>query len=67
VRWSGRGSRRRGGPDEALQNGSSYIAHDLAQWIPDNGMAQIRGTPYHPMTQGKITGNLVFQFFRCHG
>ena len=35
-------------------NGSSYIAHDLAQWMSDNAMTHIRGAPYHPMTQGKI-------------
>ena len=35
-------------------NGSSDIAHDLAQWMSDNKMTHVRGAPYHPMTQGKI-------------
>ncbi len=35
-------------------NGSSYIAADLAAWLADKGIKHIRGAPYHPMTQGKI-------------
>jgi transposase InsO family protein len=35
-------------------NGSSYIAIDLATWLDGQGIKHIRGTPYHPMTQGKI-------------
>jgi RNA-directed DNA polymerase len=35
-------------------NGSSYIAADLAKWLDRQNMAYIRGAPYHPMTQGKI-------------
>ena len=35
-------------------NGSSYIAGDLATWLKDQGIAHIRGAPNHPMTQGKI-------------
>ena len=35
-------------------NGSSYISHDLAEWLDDKGMDHIRGAPYHPQTQGKI-------------
>ena len=35
-------------------NGSSYIAGDLAEWLEDQGMTHIRGTPRHPQTQGKI-------------
>ena len=35
-------------------NGSSYIAGDLAEWLEDNGMDHIRGAPNHPQTQGKI-------------
>lgn len=35
-------------------NGSSYVANDLAEWMDENGMAHVRGAPYHPMTQGKI-------------
>jgi putative transposase len=35
-------------------NGSSYIAADLAEWLDRQGMKHVRGAPYHPQTQGKI-------------
>jgi Integrase core domain len=35
-------------------NGSSYIAGDLAEWLEDKGIEPVRGAPYHPQTQGKI-------------
>ena len=35
-------------------NGPSYIAEELAQWISANGMSHVRGAPMHPQTQGKI-------------
>jgi putative transposase len=35
-------------------NGSSYIAGELAEWLEDKGMTHIRGAPRHPQTQGKI-------------
>ncbi len=37
-------------------NGSSYIAGDLADWMQNAGMKHVRGAPYHyhPQTQGKI-------------
>lgn len=35
-------------------NGSSYVAGDLAEWLEDKGMEHVRGAPYHPQTQGKI-------------
>jgi transposase InsO family protein len=35
-------------------NGSSYIAGNLAEWLKDNGFDHIRGSPLHPQTQGKI-------------
>jgi len=35
-------------------NGSSYVATDLASWLDSQGIKHIRGTPHHPMTQGKI-------------
>ena len=35
-------------------NGSSYVSDDLAKWMERHDMAHVRGTPYHPMTQGKI-------------
>ncbi len=35
-------------------NGSSYIAGDLADYLDEKGMDHVRGAPYHPQTQGKI-------------
>jgi RNA-directed DNA polymerase len=35
-------------------NGASYIAGDLVEWLEDKGMRHVRGAPYHPQTQGKI-------------
>ena len=35
-------------------NGASYVAGDLAEWLDDKGMGHVRGAPYHPQTQGKI-------------
>jgi hypothetical protein len=35
-------------------NGSSYISRDLAKWLEDAGMDDVRGAPRHPQTQGKI-------------
>ncbi len=35
-------------------NGASYIAEDLADYLQDQGMSHVRGAPYHPQTQGKI-------------
>ena len=35
-------------------NGSSYIAADLAEYLEDKGMKHVRGAPMHPQTQGKI-------------
>ena len=35
-------------------NGSSYIAGDLAEWLEERGIRHIRGAPFHPQTQGKI-------------
>jgi putative transposase len=35
-------------------NGSSYIAGDLAQWLKDQHIDHVRGAPLHPQTQGKI-------------
>ena len=36
-------------------NGSSYIAGDLAAWLEDQGMDHVRGAPnQNPQTQGKI-------------
>ena len=35
-------------------NGPSYIAGELAEWIEAQGMSHVRGAPMHPQTQGKI-------------
>ena len=35
-------------------NGPSYVANDLSDWLQAQGMRHTRGKPYHPMTQGKI-------------
>ncbi len=35
-------------------NGASYIAGDLAQWLVDRGIRHIRGGPFRPQTQSKI-------------
>jgi putative transposase len=41
-------------PQLLSDNGSSYIAGDLADWLKDRGMDHVRGAPLHPQTQGKI-------------
>ncbi|MGL4440227.1 MAG: IS3 family transposase [Bosea sp. (in: a-proteobacteria)] len=35
-------------------NGPSYIASDLADYIEAQHMSHVRGAPFHPQTQGKI-------------
>jgi putative transposase len=35
-------------------NGPSYIAAELAEWIEAQNMSHVRGAPFHPQTQGKI-------------
>ncbi|WP_156884424.1 IS3 family transposase [Stappia stellulata] len=35
-------------------NGPSYIAGELAEYIETNKMSHVRGAPFHPQTQGKI-------------
>jgi transposase InsO family protein len=35
-------------------NGPSYIATDLADWLDDQEIDHVRGAPCHPQTQGKI-------------
>lgn len=35
-------------------NGPSYIADEMAQYIEANQMSHVRGAPMHPQTQGKI-------------
>jgi putative transposase len=35
-------------------NGSSYVASDLTDWLDKQNIQHVRGAPYHPQTQGKI-------------
>jgi transposase InsO family protein len=35
-------------------DGPSYVAADLADWLEDRKIEHIRGAPCHPQTQGKI-------------
>jgi putative transposase len=35
-------------------NGASYVAEDLAEWLDEQKMEHVRSAPYHPQTQGKI-------------
>ncbi len=35
-------------------NGPSYIAGELADYIESQKMSHVRGAPFHPQTQGKI-------------
>jgi len=35
-------------------NGPSYIAGELAEYIEAQKMSHVRGEPFHPQTQGKI-------------
>ena len=40
-------------------NGPSYIAADLAEWLKARKMEHVRGAPCHPQTQGKIEPHLA--------
>jgi putative transposase len=35
-------------------NGPSYVAGELADYLADKKMRHVRGAPFHPQTQGKI-------------
>jgi putative transposase len=41
-------------PKLLSDNGPSYIAAELAEWIQANGTIHRRSAPLHPQTQGKI-------------
>jgi transposase InsO family protein len=41
-------------PGLLSDNGSTYTAGDLADWLEQRGMDHVRGAPLHPQTQGKI-------------
>ena len=35
-------------------NGSFYVASDLADWLDERSIEHVRGSPFHPQIQGKI-------------
>ena len=42
-------------PRHLSDNGSSYVASDLAEWLNKQNIEHVQpGAPYHPQTQGKI-------------
>ena len=41
-------------PRLLTDNGPSYIAGELAEYIEEQHMSHVRGAPFHPQTQGKI-------------
>jgi transposase InsO family protein len=41
-------------PRLLTDNGSSYVATDLADYLDACGIDHVRGAPHHPQTQGKI-------------
>ena len=41
-------------PRLLTDNGSSYVAADLADYLETRGIEHVRGAPHHPQTQGKI-------------
>lgn len=41
-------------PKLLSDNGPSYIAGELTEWIEAHDMSHVRGAPLHPQTQGKI-------------
>jgi transposase InsO family protein len=45
-------------PRLLTDNGSSYIAGDLAEWLKRRGMTHIRGAPRHPQTQAKSSAGI---------
>lgn len=38
-------------PRRLSDNGASYVAGDIADWLEGKGMTHIRGAPNHPQTQ----------------
>ena len=41
-------------PGLLSDNGPSYVAGELAEYLADKNMRHVRGAPFHPQTQGKI-------------
>jgi transposase InsO family protein len=41
-------------PRLLTDNGSSCVSGDLADWLDQEGIDDVRGAPNHPQTQGKI-------------
>ena len=55
-------------------NGSSYVAGDLPEWISEHDLQHVRGAPYHPMTQGMIErwhqtfkNRILLEHYYLHG
>ena len=46
-------------------NGPSYVASELADWLDEQGMRHTRGKPYHPMTQGRLSGGTCYSRASC--
>jgi putative transposase len=39
-------------------NGASYVATDLAQWLDQQKMEHVRSAPYHPQTQARSSAGI---------
>ncbi len=39
-------------------NGSSYIAGDLADYLEDKGMDHVRGVPFHPQPRARLNAGI---------
>jgi putative transposase len=39
-------------------NGSSYVAEDLATWLKGKNMQHVRGAPYHPRPKGRSSAGI---------
>src|SRR6202041_3363967 len=39
-------------------NGASYVAADLAQWLDRQEMEHVRGTPYHPRPRARLSAGV---------
>ena len=41
-----------------MDNGSSYVSGELAEWLQDKGMKHSRGAPYHLLPGRRLRSNL---------
>lgn len=48
-------------PRLLTENGPTYIAGELADYIEARKMSHVRGAPLHPQTQGKIERDMMHQ------